>query len=253
MARGGSRGPFREVPAKFRDTPLPKIEYPRAGYSTGSSSYRGGEPYVDLESLVAHASIGAGVDGGATSAINTSDATLLVAIVASENTIGSSGVVSDSKSNVWTARTLAASGTTAYLRIFDCVAPIVGAGHTFTSTLVGGYPFLAVAAFKGTLVGGAFSKEGTSNVASGTSLANGSITPDYANALVVTGIACPRATTAPTCTLATISDASAIVALTNFSGGLAYIAQQPATAINPVWSWAPAEPGAAAIAVYLRG
>ncbi len=204
---------------------------------------------IDGPSLVAHASIG-GSDGGTTASINTSGATLLVAILANGNstTIGSSGVVSDSKSNTWTARNLAASGTAAYLRIFDCVAPTVGTGHTFTFTLVGGYPFLAVAAFKGRT--GTFSKQGTSNDTNKTSLATGSITPDHRNALIVTGISCVNADSAPTCTIASVTDASAIAATVNYAGGMAFYAQQAAAAVNPTWSWATGNDCAAAIAVY---
>jgi hypothetical protein len=96
-----------------------------------------------------------GVDGATTAAIDTTGATLLVAVV-SDFTGGPGITFSDSKSNTWTSLT-AYTNTAGQMRVRIYYAYAtsgkVGSGHTFTSAGTGVYTCACVAAFSGTDTG----------------------------------------------------------------------------------------------------
>ena len=183
-----------------------------------------------------------GAAGLTTPAVDTSGANLIVISISGDN-----GTPSDSKGNTWTALTDAAGNPTA--RLFYSANPTVGVGHTFTSPSA--FCPIFVAAFSS---GGVspFDQENTAQTASNVvTLSPGSITPTLDNELVVSALG----TQDPADTHA-INSSMSIVQSTNgasgvsFGGGLAYIVQTTATAINPAWSWNDACPASAVIASF---
>lgn len=116
-------------------------------------------------------------------AVDTSGATVVFLGVASSGGVSATFTVSDSKGNTWTGLTLRGSFSAA-VRIFYCISPVVGSGHTFSVTSGGGgtRPSIAVLAFNGSAVA-----IGTQNGAggSGGSVNTGSVTPGSAPAGIV--------------------------------------------------------------------
>jgi hypothetical protein len=93
-----------------------------------------------------------GVNGATTASIDTTGATILVAVV-SDFTGGPGITFSDSKSNSWTALTAYSSAAGQMrVRIYYAYATAgkVGSGHTFTSAGTGVYTCACVSAFSGT-------------------------------------------------------------------------------------------------------
>jgi hypothetical protein len=188
-------------------------------------------------SLVSHVSVGQTSGSNATSsAINTSGASLLVAMVSS---FGGIGTVSDSNSNTWTALGQVddgSSGTTG--RLFYVGSPVVGSGHTFT---IGGSVFssLCVAAFSG-IPASPFDKQvnqGNVNVVTSFKTVS-TITPTNANSLVIAGSALggngntfTSIDSSFTFTDKTTGTAAAL------AGSLAYLIQTSIVAENPTVSW----------------
>jgi hypothetical protein len=175
----------------------------------------------------------AGSSGGGaavtTGSIDTTGATLLVVAIACYHT--SDTVVSDNKSNTWTALTVRTSGFYRN-RLFYCKSPTVGSGHTFTAT--NSYNSIAVYAFSGTDGSDAESENGAT-ATSGTSLQPGSVTPTVNGSLVITSFM-GHYTESHAITGFTKQD------ITQSSGaypslGLAYLVQTTAAAINPTWTW----------------
>ena len=83
--------------------------------------------------LIAHAIVGSSTGNNATtSAIDTTGATLLVALIVTDT---GGGTMSDSKGNTWTALTAHSGGTTVTGQLFYVSNPTVGSGHTFTPTI----------------------------------------------------------------------------------------------------------------------
>lgn len=197
--------------------------------------------------LVASVVATPGSNGGATSAITTTGATLLVVSVASYQ----SGTLSasDSKGNSWTALTLQLN-VNARQQIFYALNPAsVGTGHTFTVSGSGIYPTIFAYAFSGV---GSYQIESGATVASGTSLASGSVTPSADGALILVGVGTeatpPTGVTPVGFTLVT----QVLGASVNRPGAAAWQVQTPAAAINPTWAFS-ANQGqiAASTAVFL--
>lgn len=103
--------------------------------------------------------------------------------------------LSDSKGNTWTGLT-AQAGAVLRQRLFYCVAPTVGTGHTFTVSGASSFPALAIQAFSGVNATPFGTQNGTTDV--GGTINTGSVTPSVNNSLFVTGLAFnnPAATTA---------------------------------------------------------
>lgn len=120
-----------------------------------------------------------------TSAIDTTGANLIVLVVA-DYTLGSTPT--DSKGNTYTPRTgRTTPNTNGSVRIWDCLNPIVGTGHTFTVSGGTQYPSVNVLAFSGAHATAAFDHENGAAGAALTSLGSGSITPSGPAALVIFG------------------------------------------------------------------
>lgn len=185
----------------------------------------------------------AGGNGFTTGTMDSTGADFLVAVL-SQYVTGSTGSVSDSKTNAWTALTEYQSPDTFdRVRIFyarpNPTTGKVGTGHTFTVTVTAGYPTLIVAAFSGSDVSPFDSPEnGTSNSGSGTSLQPGSITPDEDNELIITGLM----TEADTTSTVVPTGYTSVAALDGVGGaaaggGMAYKIQTTKGAENPSWTW----------------
>lgn len=190
-----------------------------------------------------------------TTAIDTTGATLIV-VLASDYAAGAGQpTLTDSAGNSWTALTVRDSGTGGRAKFYYVVNPTTNAAHTFTLTLAGSYPALAVASFAGTHASSPFDQESGATGSSVTSKQPGSLTPSGNNYLVITGlsytvgeigaVAVTQMTGAPT----PLEDADA-VAGQNCGVSLAYEIQTTATARNPTWSWTNSDNVAVALAVF---
>jgi lysophospholipase L1-like esterase len=160
---------------------------------------------------------------GTTTGIDTTGATLLVAAV----TYFSSGTLTDSKGNTWTA--LTARGGFGFEQIYYCVSPTsVGTGHTISYS--GGFTVLQLLAFSGVA---AFDKTAGAN-----GLTPGSITPTNANELVITLVQDHGTGNDFTSAPAGFTLTGHVSGNTsnNFATGVAYQIQTSATAANPTWT-----------------
>lgn len=89
-----------------------------------------------------------------TSAIDTTGATLLVVATIWLTNAGPP-TITDSKSNVWgvgLTEQHVVDGLDSRVKLFYVWNPVVGSGHTFTSTLNSSFPAIAVLAFSGTSI-----------------------------------------------------------------------------------------------------
>lgn len=185
-------------------------------------------------SLIAHVEASPGATGGATGSVDTSGADLIVVGASWYNPVGSATAASDSKSNTWTALSLHVSGSYA-IRMWYCVNPTVGSGHTFTVDCGGNsiYPSIFVMAFSG--VAASPLDQINTNSNSGTTVTSGSITPTEDNELCVTMAGLDTSTSH--------SVDSGFTAYTQnwtggvvVAGGMAYKIQTTAAAVNPQWT-----------------
>lgn len=164
---------------------------------------------------------------------------------------GGSGIISDSKTNVWAPRTVQ-SVDVIDLRIFDVVSsPTVGSGHTFTATGTGTFPSLAAMAVSGS---GAFDQENGATATNVSALSTGSVTPTEDNEIVIAVVATRNAAGTFSInggfTIAQQIDNDG----NHFSLAIAYLIQTSAAAANPQWSWTGgAQDAAAVIATYKAG
>lgn len=196
-------------------------------------------------SLIGH-DVGAvgNTDSTTTPSIDTTGADLLVAVCTDLG--GNALVLTDSKSNTWTALTKKTN-------VIDTVImyvknPTVGTGHTFAIGS-GGYPSLEVAAFSGSDLTSPFDVENGGSTGGAASLSTGSITPGSANELVIAGLGTESMVGTKSITLLAVLDQAADNG-NNFGGALAYEIQTTATARNPSWSWSGSHFAAAVIASF---
>jgi hypothetical protein len=188
-----------------------------------------------------------------TPGINTSGADLIVLIVGYNN--GPPTSITDSKGNTWTPLTAyPSSGNFTSIRAYYCAAPTVGAGHTFTANLTGGFPTIAALAFAG---GSTFDQEnGVNDGASITSVNTGSITSSADEALTVAAVTLASAAAGG----AAISDQSFLLRVIQFGAnthaeGLVvfYGTQQNASSVDPLLSWEQPSACAATVASFSSG
>lgn len=185
--------------------------------------------------------------------VDTTGATIIIIHTARYSGAGAGSIaISDSKGNSWTALT-EQSNAEGSSRIYYCINPIVGSGHTFTATGITIAVAVQVAAFSG--INPAFGAETGALTHTGTSLATGSLTPSANGALIISGFS---AETAQTGTLSvsaslTISDQAAGAGGLNENGALAWFEQSTAGAINPNWTWvgSASREAAATLAVFV--
>ena len=177
-------------------------------------------------------SIGAGSTTGTnatTPPIETTGANLIVVFVASDGV----QTVSDSKGNTWVGLTShpAYSNPTSN-KLYQCINPVVGTGHTFTVS-GSGKPVIIAAAFSGAS-GGLDLESGAGCAAGNSGVGTGSLTTSVANELVITGVGAAGLTLTINSGFTIITQ----VALTSnsYEGGLAYlIPASSGTVAGPFW------------------
>src|SRR5579862_234364 len=183
--------------------------------------------------LLAHTFSGGPVNATTTSGIDTTGATLLVAIgVGGDNPYA--GTMSDSKGNTWIHASTPNNGGTCNL--YYCNPTSVGSGHTFTITFNGGFPSIAVAAFSGVLPSSPLDQIHDAT-RSGTPNSPGSITPTQNNELVISGVMTNGGGTPSVSggSLA-VTDSQGLVGSTSYGVGLAYVVQTSAASVTPSWT-----------------
>lgn len=176
---------------------------------------------------------------GTTSGIDTTGADLLVAVVGAE-----SPTISDSKGNTWTGLTLQSS--TGSSKIFYCLTPTVGSGHTFDP----GVSYRAVAVLAAS---GADAYEAENGAIGTTPLSTGSLTPSVDDCLVVAaGGYGHDANTFGIGGGFTIAASRDGVTGVSYGALIAYLIQTTAAAANPSisWSGSPGENQNAHLAVF---
>lgn len=178
-----------------------------------------------------------GADGGTSSGIDTTGAALLVANVSwyADTSDTNNPTLSDSKGNTWTGLTTVYN-THCGGRLYYCINPVVGSGHTFTLTGTGVYAAVVVTAWTDSGTGTAYDKQNGASDAVISTQTPGSVTPAANGSLLVTGLL--------TSELGTVSIGSSftIAATVGFAGGTnegatqAYRVQATAAALNPQWA-----------------
>jgi hypothetical protein len=170
-------------------------------------------------------------NGGTTGAIDTTGATLLVAVVSDYySSACAASLVTDSKTNTWTPRTNYSAGSS-NICLQYVENPTVGSGHTFTAA---GTANVAVYAFSGTLTASVLQTD--TGAATGTQdVQPGSITPAADGYVLVSGAAGSGSPAAPTVNSG-FSTPDQMFA-NGIRLGAAYLIQSTAAAINPTWSF----------------
>lgn len=187
--------------------------------------------------------------GGTTPGINTSGSTLITLVVTSYS-VNAAPTVSDNKGNTWNARTVITAGAGCRCRIYDCLNPTVGTGHTFTVAGTTTYSIVQVLAWSGANTTSSFDQENGAGAASGTSLSAGSVTPSENNELIVTGETLGGASAGETvASPMTLQNYTAFSSGNNMGSAIGYEIQTTATARNPSWSGGSQE-RAARVATY---
>lgn len=190
--------------------------------------------------LVAHTGFASGTSGGTTSAINTTGADFIVANVTSAaiGTISFSDILaafSDSLGNTWTSNiTGGAPGGSGNILIY-ALAPTVGSSQTFTCSLTNLFGVFQVAAFSNVTSADqndiGFGSGGTAGTI------GSAITPANSNSLVISSCSV-NDTSVPTIDSGfTITDQAATLGGNYVGGGLGYLVQTAASAVDPTWSW----------------
>jgi hypothetical protein len=188
-------------------------------------------------SIVAQAKSGGTANGVTTSGINTTGANFIVITASWYPGSTSSGTLSDSNGNTWTALTARSSNTLNKSQIFYCYSPIVGSGHTFTYSGTGIFPSIIVAAWNN-IASSPFDQENgaASTIAQGT-WASGSITPSQGNTVVIAALGFEN-NSGGSVTLDggfTIIETNAYNSGNSEGSSLAYLILSSASAQNPTW------------------
>lgn len=196
--------------------------------------------------LIASTGFAAGFSGGTTSPIDTTGATLIV--------VQESGAIlglTDSKGNTWiplTARNI--SFLVASLRLFYCINPIVGSGHTFsTSGSSSEFSTINVVAFSSTGIVSFDAENGTNNVSSPAT--NGSISPAASDELFVVGLGTNGGPSATIDSSFIITNQEPYSGGVNFGGGLAYLISSGSSSQNPTWTVTGASDVASSMAAFI--
>lgn len=192
------------------------------------------------------------INGGTTTDIDTTGATLIVIGITWYDGFVPPLVVSDSKGNLWLPLTVqSTAGTGVSVGLYYAYNPTVGTGHNFTVGTNSIYATLMVTAWGGGTGGALFDKENGATNTSATSINSGSITPSRNDELIIT-VASFFANAAFDSVSAdyTLLYNTAGVSNNRLPAGFAYKVQTVAAAENPLWSWTGAADGAAVIASF---
>lgn len=164
---------------------------------------------------------------GTSPAIDTTGATLLVAVAGDFNTLN----ISDSKSNTWTKLTQVEGPFAGDMAIYYVANPTVGTNHTFTTN----QDSICVAAFSDVATVSPFNKEGASATGSGTVQA-GAVTPDQDNSLIIAAVGDFFEGVLTVNGGFTITDYINAVSGSEYSAGLAYLVQTTAASAQPTFT-----------------
>lgn len=197
--------------------------------------------------LVAHTGATGSANSGVTTGIDTTGATLLVVGVSYADTTGDV-VVTDSKSNSWTAGTKHVTTHVANQLFWTTSAPSVGSAHTFTETLTAGTASITIAAFRNAFIGAVDGQNGANSAGiSVTTIQTGTLTPSAPSSLLVASVAYFGGSAATIDSGFTVTDCPTSGSV--FGCGLAYLIQTAAAAVNPTWT-IPSYLAAASIAAF---
>lgn len=179
-----------------------------------------------------------GSGGGATAAIDTTGAGLLIAVT--NFYFAASGMtVTDNKSNSWTALT-SSVGSASGCNIWYSVPTSVGSGHTASLGGTNVFGACIFAAFSGGAATPFDQEAQQSGTAPGAgTISTASITPGFNNELVIFGGSAAEDTSSlvtPSGGFTIIDNAEAGVSGVNVSGSAAYLIQTSAAAANPTWT-----------------
>lgn len=164
-----------------------------------------------------------------TSGIDTS-AVNFISITVSSYAGNAEPTLSDSKGNAWTPRTVQ-TGALIRQRLFDCVNPIVGIGHTFTVSGAMSFPALVVQTFSGVNSSPFGSENGATDA--GETINTGSVTPAVPNSLLVTGLAFNLSTATTAIDSSFNKTDSTTPSLNGLGAAMAY--KITSSAENPQW------------------
>lgn len=199
--------------------------------------------------LVSHATANDS-SSATTSGIDTTGSKLIVIVV---SWFSGAVTVSDSKGNTYTALTSRIDSSGSYAnRIYYCISPTIGTGHTFTVAA----SFVVFNAMSFSLSSGTptFDVENGLNHDASTvsSLQPGTVTPAGNNELFITGITWNNPATPPTASINSSFNTpyQSQQGANNLYGGASYKIQTTGAAENPTWSFDnPINDAAATIAV----
>jgi hypothetical protein len=180
----------------------------------------------------------AGSNGGTTTSINTSTANLIVAEVASYYP-SAEPTFSDNKGNTWILLTRHFdSSLISSNRIYYCINPTVGSGHTFTLSGASSFSNMNVMAFNNTITPTYHAENGSSDIGNLNYIHTGAVTNSLANALVIVGFSALNSGVPP------ITIDSGIIQVDSFYNGGFYISGtggykilSSITTINPRFDW----------------
>jgi hypothetical protein len=197
-----------------------------------------GAPSALATYLINHTAGYLGINGGTSSAISTTGATLLVVAVSWYGYSTSQLTVSDSSNNSYTLGPSIASGGNG-IAIYTCIDPVVSSSQTYTIAGTGIYAAVAVAAFSGGYTGA--SADLSASGAGAFPFQPGGGSPLYNGELILSAVRPGTAGTISVNESFTITDqVSGVVAL-------AYLLQTQGVTVNPTWSNTGNGSGAAAL------
>ena len=169
-----------------------------------------------------------------TTGTDTTGCTLLVAMANFYS--NGDNMISDSKNNVWIEKTPQIASF-ASVRLYYCIAPTVGAGHTFTvSNGNGGGVYMNLAVLGFSKLAPVFDAE-ASGYAGNIPVQPGSISPSSSDDLFVTACGCDLATVLAGLSIDSgFTIARKLASSGNNCGALAYKVKTTASSENPTWS-----------------
>lgn len=190
--------------------------------------------------LVAHTGFASGTSGGTTSAINTTGADFIVANVTSANIGGVSfsdilAAFSDSLGNTWSSNITGGAPSGSAPMLIYALAPTVGSSQTFTCSLTSLFGVFQVAAFSNVTS----ADQNDIGFAGGgnTGTIGTPITPANNNGLVISCCSVNDVSLPTIDSGFTITDQAETLGGNYVGGGLAYLVQTTASAVDPTWTW----------------
>lgn len=176
-----------------------------------------------------------------TGSLDTTGATMLVAIIACGQPSRLCGSITDNKGNTWVKASFITGGGNPNIAIFYSTpgSGSVGVGHTFSFTCNQSFPSIVILAFNGTQGSTLFDKEnGVTAAVASVNKQPGSISPNQSNELFITGIGWASTVVAPAIDSSfTIKETNLTATANAYAISTGYKIQTTANAENPIWSW----------------